>query len=393
MFTPSRLALARKRRGISAIELARRADLTAQSISNFERGQSVPSDDALLRIADALQFPMQFFSRSDIDHVQIDQVSFRARSRIPAGARDATLSAATLAVELNAWIDVRFRLPAPSLPTLERHSPQEAAVYVRAKWGLDERAPAPNMVHLLESKGVRVFSLAPEFSEVDAFSFWDHGTPFVLLNTMKTGERGRFDAAHELGHLVLHGHNGCPDWDKDVERDANTFASNFLMPHLGVRIQLPANPTTDQIIRAKPHWRVAAMALAYRANDLGLFTEWNYRRCLIELAKLGFRTGEPRGIQREASQLLEKVFRGLREKNIPPSDAARDLGISTADLSMLVFGLMMVGVKGSGESSNERAHLTLVKTSTHVSNGATVRPSHHRPKRSSEEAIESRVDH
>ncbi|WP_261371520.1 ImmA/IrrE family metallo-endopeptidase [Yersinia frederiksenii] len=60
------------------------------------------------------------------------------------------------------------------------------------------------MVHLIEPKGVKVFSLAENCVEVDAFSFWTNGKLFVLLNTMKTPERSRFDAAHELRHLVLH---------------------------------------------------------------------------------------------------------------------------------------------------------------------------------------------
>src|SRR3546814_6566541 len=43
---------------------------------------------------------------------------------------------------------------------------------------------------------------------VDAFSCWRNGQPFVFLNTFKSAERSRFDAAHELAHLVLHRHGG-----------------------------------------------------------------------------------------------------------------------------------------------------------------------------------------
>ncbi|MEV4344117.1 ImmA/IrrE family metallo-endopeptidase [Actinoplanes sp. NPDC049596] len=197
--------------------------------------------------------------------------------------------------------------------------------------------------------GVRVFSLAPEYSDVDAFSFWEKGTPIVVLNTLKTGERGRFDAAHELGHLVLHGHNGCSDWDRDSERDANTFASSFLMPRLSVRSRIPSNPTTDQILRGKRFWRVAALALAYRVNDVGMFSEWNYRRCLIELAKLGYRTTEPNGIDRERSQVLQKVFTGLRQQKITARVFAADLGLRLEDLNALTFGLFVGAVDGGGE--------------------------------------------
>lgn len=60
------------------------------------------------------------------------------------------------------------------------------------------------MIHLLEAHGVRVLSLTQECREVDAFSLWLQ-QPFVFLNTQKSGEHSRFDAAHELGHLPLSG--------------------------------------------------------------------------------------------------------------------------------------------------------------------------------------------
>jgi Zn-dependent peptidase ImmA (M78 family) len=217
------------------------------------------------------------------------------------------------------------------------------------------------MVHLLEANGVRVFSLARERRDVDAFSFWHEGVPFVILNTLKTGERGRFDAAHELGHLVLHGHNDCSSWPKESEQDANTFASAFLMPRMSVRVRVPSNPTTDQILRAKQYWRVAALALAYRVNEVGMFTEWNYRRCVIELGKLGYRTGEPRGIPRERSRALDKVFQGLRKQCTSARDVAAMLNIDVEDLNSLVFGLVMTAHDGRRNShSSARAGLRLV---------------------------------
>jgi len=99
---------------------------------------------------------------------------------------------------LNDWVESRFDLPAPDLPDLRDEEPEVAASVLRQHWGLGER-PIKNMVHLLESKGVRVYSLAENSVEVDAFALWHSKTPFVFLNTLKSAEHGRFDAAHELG--------------------------------------------------------------------------------------------------------------------------------------------------------------------------------------------------
>jgi Zn-dependent peptidase ImmA (M78 family)/DNA-binding XRE family transcriptional regulator len=355
MFTPSRLLLARKRRGLTAVELARRIEVTSQSISNYERGRKAPSEDTLQKIAQELQFPVSFFDQGDIDEIDVALVSFRARSKITAMARDAVLSAARLALELNKVIDERFRLPLPDVPTLERHTPEQAAEYVRARWGLGELHPVPNMVHLLEAHGVRVFSLPPEYSDVDAFSMWRRGMPFIFLNTLKSGERGRFDAAHELGHLVLHGRRDEVEWSKECERDANQFASAFLMPSVSVRQKMRGGATTDQIIRGKRHWKVAAVALAYRLSDLGMLSDWQYRRITIELGQMGFRNSEPQGIQRESSQLLEKVFRNLRYQGISPSALAKELHTTPAELTEYVFGLVLTLVDDSITAADPHA--------------------------------------
>src|ERR1700678_4270171 len=79
----------------------------------------------------------------------------------------------------------------------------EAARILRTEWQLGEK-PVSNMIHLLESKGIRVFSLAENTVKVNAYSLWRRGKPYVFLNTFKSAESSRFDAAHELAHLILH---------------------------------------------------------------------------------------------------------------------------------------------------------------------------------------------
>jgi Zn-dependent peptidase ImmA (M78 family) len=201
------------------------------------------------------------------------------------------------------------------------------------------------MIHLLESHGIRVFSLAEECAEVDAFSLYWHGTPFVFLNTMKSGERGRFDAAHELGHLVLHAEHRVPH-GPDSEHEANRFAAAFLMPANSVIAARLANATTDQIIQAKHTWKVSAMALTHRLHELSLLTEWGYRTACVNLSRLGYRTGEPGGIPREDSQLLTKVLKALRDDRITPAQVASDIAITVTELNSHLFGLALTALPG-----------------------------------------------
>jgi Zn-dependent peptidase ImmA (M78 family)/DNA-binding XRE family transcriptional regulator len=338
MFEPSRLALARRRAGISIAQLAKELDISAQSIHNYEARRQTPSTITLGKLATFLGLPTSFFGLPPVELLNAEQVTFRARSKLTAGARDQGLSSAGIAVELRSYIEKAFRgLPDVDIPTPEGPlTPETAAEYVRARWGLDSRDPAPNMIHLLESKGVAVFSLPNADARLDAFAFWRNERPYILLSTTKTSERGRFDAAHELAHLVLHSDPVAGD-GKDLEKEANSFASAFLMPSLGVRRRIRPSPTAEQILHEKQYWKVAAMALAYRLETLGMLSEWSYRNIIISLGRRGYRLGEPDGIDRENSLLFRKIFTGPRGVQ-SFKRASSELSLPSGMLGQLTFG-------------------------------------------------------
>ncbi|RSS89973.1 ImmA/IrrE family metallo-endopeptidase [Streptomyces sp. WAC05292] len=364
MVSSSRIAIARKRRGLTLAELGERAGVSLQSLSNYETGRTDPASETLAKISAALDFPESFFHKPRIELLPLEAVSFRARSKLAAAPRDAALAASTLALELNEWISSRYKLPTSHVPTLGRLDPESAADVLRARWDLGD-APISNMVHLVESRGIRVFSLPPEFSDVDAFSFWRNGTPFIFLSTLKSAERGRFDVAHELGHLVLHGEER-ELYGPAAEKEANAFASSFLMPRSSVINIMPDSPLPSQIIAAKRVWKVAAMALTYRLHDLGILSDWHYRKACVELSKKGYRSSEPQGMPgREKSQLLEKVFHMAQSKGISLRHVADELDVTAQELSSWIFGLVVTVRAGSGrptaKPTSSRARLTVVR--------------------------------
>ena len=207
--TPSRLALARKRRGMTMVKLATDAGISARSLSAYENGSQQPAAATLRSLAKALDMPVAFLEAAEIDEIPPDAASFRALSKMTASQRDSACSAGRIAFLINDWIEERFRLPGRDVPSLPKLDPETAAEVVRARWGLGQ-APVTNMIHLLESRGIRVYSLAGECAAVDAFSLYWHGTPFTFLNTTKSGERGRFDAAHDSVTLSCIPSTGSP---------------------------------------------------------------------------------------------------------------------------------------------------------------------------------------
>src|ERR1019366_234435 len=337
-FNPSRLDLARRRRGCAKGALAMAAVVAPRTLTAYERGETEPDERVLARLAAALAFPVAFFVREDAVEPSIDGVSFRALSSMTARQRDQACGAASIALELDRWARERFDLPDVKVPRLREMDAEAAAEAVRVEWGLGEQV-APNMIHLLEAHGVRVFSLVQECAEVDAFSFWHDGTPYVFLNGMKTAERSRMDAAHELGHLVLHYWGGPKG--RVAEREAQLFGASFLMPRRDVLATMPHGATVPQIIEARKRWKVSAMNLAVRMAKLELLTEWQARASYIQLGQRGFRAGEPGGIERETSQVWDKVFAALRNEGTSRGEVARQLDVSLEDLNASVFGLVV----------------------------------------------------
>lgn len=341
--TPSRLVIARKRRGLTLTQLSALTGLSTHSISVYENGHQAPSEETSRALSTALGVTQAFLAAPDLDEIPADAVSFRALSKMTARQRDRALAAGRVALLINDWIEARFRLPAADIPTLTGQDPETAAEVTRARWGLGER-PVGNMLHLLEAHGARIYSLTAENDELDAYSLYWHGQPFVFLSTGKSGERGRFDAAHELGHLVLHGEHQVASERPAAEVEANRFAAAFLMPRASVLAAGLRNAPVDRIIDAKQAWHVAAMALTHRLHELGLLTDWGYRTACVQLGRLGYRRAEPHGITRESSQLLGKVFREVRADGLTPAKIAADLGITAAELRGHVFGLTLTAV-------------------------------------------------
>jgi len=349
-FNPSRLRLARKRRGLTKSKLAAKIGVEPRSVSAYENGEFRPDAENIDQLARNLGFPPEFFYGADLDEPTPDCASFRALTRMTAGQRDSALGAGAIALWLNSWIEQRFNLPQAALPDLSRErDPEAAAEELRRAWGQGE-LPIKNMVHLLEAKGVRVFSLAVDAVEVDAFSMWRQNTPFIFLNTTKSAEHGRFDCAHELGHLVIHRH-GAPQ-GQDAEREANAFASAFLMPRSTVLAVAPRFVTVDQLIKLKKYWNVSVAALAYRMHTLDVISDWQYRNVVIELAQRGYRKSEPDTCPREISQVFAKVAASLREEGISKDQIAENLSVHVQDIEQLVFGLQLTGV--SSEWSRNR---------------------------------------
>lgn len=335
------------------------------TISRYETGELTPSDENLEKISRSLQFPKEFFSGHEIDHPRRDNASFRGMASKSDRIMDAALASGAVAFLLDDWLTKQYLRPEPDVLDLQHESPETAAMLLRQHWGLGHK-PIANMVHLLETKGVRVFSLAENTKEVDAFSLWRDDTPYVFLNRFKSSERSRFDAAHELAHLCLHKHGGAnSEYVADnLEREANAFAGAFLMPAADIHAicQRPIY-SVDDLAEYKKRWRVSVAAFNYRLRELGLITEGKSTSNYVEMSRRGWLKAEPGGIAKEQSAVLQEIINDLLSRGITKTKIASELEVPPAEIEALLFGLAnMTSIDGAGMPTPKRnISLRLVK--------------------------------
>lgn len=349
---PKQITFARVRRRLSKSYLAKELGMTSRSLQNYETGASTPDATTLEKIAKLLNFPQRFFFMDkEMPEISEHAVSFRKQSKMSDTMKACTFAVCAIAFQVNQWLEERFHLPQADLPDLSDLAPEEAATTLRRMWGLGNQ-PIGNMIHLLESKGIRVFSLVEETREVDAFCTWYDGKPFIFLNTMKSAERSRFDAAHELGHLVRDLYtmqHGTPH-SLEMEQQANTFAACFLMPRESVVTNQPPVYTINYLMKLKHNWGVSLAALVYRFNTLGLISEWNHRRLCADIARCGYRTNEPEPMKREVSQLMSRVMEILSTQKKSHRDIAESLNLHVNEIYALMFQLTKLSVIAGGAS-------------------------------------------
>lgn len=295
LFNPERLTVARELRGLTKTALAKKINKTPSALTQFEAGLVRPDVSTLHALALALAFPVQFFAREGNRLViPLDSCSFRSLRSASQRDRRRLLASGSLVRELVSFLEDYVDFPLEAVSTLSGLASDDidaCAATVRREWGLGS-GPIPNMVKLLESRGIIVAPIHANCVTVDAFSFWHEGRPMVMLVLDKRSpSRSRFDAAHELAHLILH--NDASPGDPHVEREADRFAAAFLLPAETYSRECPARLNWPCFLELKRRWQVSLAALVRRGRDLGRLSDASYRRAFTYLNATGQRRDEP----------------------------------------------------------------------------------------------------
>jgi Zn-dependent peptidase ImmA (M78 family) len=210
-------------------------------------------------------------------------------------------------------------------------------------WDLGD-GPLSSVVGEMETNGIITAQIEVCADKLDAFSQWSQdGTPYVLLAVDKvSGARRAFDAAHELGHLVLHRGidrkrlSNPADW-KILENQAHRFASAFLMPEVSFRREVWA-PSLDTFAALKPRWGTSVQAMLMRCRDLGMLSTDQFGFLYRELSRRGWRRKEPHDdtLPVEGPSLIPSSVRMLVEAGVRrPDQLLAEMALPAADLEEL----------------------------------------------------------
>jgi Zn-dependent peptidase ImmA (M78 family)/transcriptional regulator with XRE-family HTH domain len=306
-FDPRRLKLARQLQAITRAEVANRAEISAAAVSQFESGANHPKAATVARLSLALKVPVTFLASPGQATLlpTVDESFFRSLRRTSKRDRERAAALAGLAAELVRAIERQVLLPTFADlglaldPGDVADAAEDAARKVRSAWSIPD-GPIDNVVRLLERHGVAVFrsALASDNAvnkhNVDAFSWTQGPRPIVVLGTEKdVYERSRLDAAHELGHVLLHASDPDPA-NKPMERQAQRFGSALLAPaELFVELWPSGRLDWKRLMQVRQELGLSLAAVLYRARDLGLMSATSYTNAMKYMSRRGWRVREP----------------------------------------------------------------------------------------------------
>ncbi|SFL20712.1 Zn-dependent peptidase ImmA, M78 family [Paenibacillus sp. 1_12] len=304
-FNPKKLSSARTARGFTIKELAERIGISKQAISQFELGQAIPKAETMMLIVNTLDFPKGYFFETE-EEQYVGNTYFRASASITKRVREMQKERAGWVSKVYNILNQYVEFPIPNLPDLSYFTDgewdtdriEELAITTRNHWKLGDK-PINNLVNVLESNGVIVASVELGSIKVDAFCQPRSGRSFIILGEdKKSASRRHFDAAHELGHLLMHldVHNQdslTKEEFKLMEQQANQFASAFLLPEDAFSSMVSSETTLDGYTELKKYWRVSIGAMIHRAKDLGIISLSRYTSLQKQISMRKMRHKEP----------------------------------------------------------------------------------------------------
>lgn len=316
MFFGEKLQSVRELNGLSRKELADKLNVSEQAIWQYENQYTIPKFEIANKMKKLFNVKAQFFYTEPFTKniSKVESIAYRSEDR---EARKKAKMETTYLDFISYFLDNfenKLNLPVSTIKQLREESIQilnlsnkennEASqleiIAENARKKLDIQSNE-ELLYKLELSGIYILEKNMGAS-IDAYSTWtNEEKPFIILgNRKKSAVRRNFDLAHELGHLLLHYKIDMDSLTKDehkkIEKEANDFASYFLLPREEFLkdfslISKKSNP--ESYLDMKMKYMVSIGALEYRAYKMNLLTFEENRYFYATLNRKGYRKIEP----------------------------------------------------------------------------------------------------
>ncbi len=358
----------RHEHGLTQEEAAKAAGLSRAGYRKIESDAAQPRSQTLLRLAGVFKVPL----RELVTPVPVlEHVRFRSTGRLRTRSEILT----QVGIWLRNFNELERSLKSRKggeLPSLSRAQPKGAAEKARKVFGIRPDETIRDICGLLESRGIKVLALSKASDGFFGLAVaGQDGGPAVVVNAWEriSVERRIFTAAHELAHIMLHPGGfdvALQAEEKREEKEANIFASHFLMPHSMFDKEWEETaglPFVRRVLKVKRMFRVSYKTVLYRLSESSAMgrrvwarfqTEYlrQFGRSLLRedepeaLAADSFRASfpeslgaaEPDGMSEvdfAEDRLLHLVRLALERGIITLSRAAEILGLSLPDMRAL----------------------------------------------------------
>lgn len=326
-----RFKSARVLNGFSLQDLSDKLEnkITKQSLHRYEKGEVIPDSSMIGELSAALGVRPDFFFRET--KVEIGEVEFR---KIPGvSAKEEYKLIETVKDKLSRYLELEeilsfkssFKNPVDKHPIKSSEQVEAAAVAVRKAWGLGSD-PIANCLALLEDKHIKIIEVETEAS-IDGLQTWVNGDiPVIAINTtkLKSHDRKRFTALHELGHLLLP-LKGLTE--KQKETFCHEFAGSLLLPKETAYAELGKSRNKLMIQELGPlkqQYGISIQAIVMRAKALNIISDNYARQLFFHFDQMGWREHEPfeYNLEERSNRFNQLLFRALAEELISMSKAA-----------------------------------------------------------------------
>ncbi len=327
-----RLKSARVMAGLSLQDLAEKLQnqVSRQALHKYEKGEFMPDSKMIGLLCEALGVRQDYFYRKNV--VELGEIEFRKFTRYSAKEKNSLIEKAKdvlsryLELEEILNIDSRFRLSFKEAPIRSNEQVEEVAIKLRKDWKLGTD-PIFNLIELLEDHNIKVIEIESD-DGVDGLSAWANNgqVPVIVLNNnkLKSLDRKRFTALHELAHLLMN-FEGLTE--KQKEKYCHYFAAAMLLPKETIKKEVGESRSKlllPELGGIKKQYGISMQATAYRLKDLGIISEAYFKQFMFFINQSGFKVEEPYSYegQEKSRRFHQLLFRALGEEVISMSKAA-----------------------------------------------------------------------